>query len=194
LPLAIVVAVAKNGVIGKDGGLPWRIPEDLRWFRRVTVGHAVIMGRKTWESLGKPLKERRNVVVSESLARGADRATAAGAAATHAEFASTLAEALRLARRGGDAEPRVIGGARLYAEALPLATRLFWTDVLHDAEGDVRFPAVDWTEWYEVERHAAEAEGVVWRVLERVEPGHARAARDAGAGSAPDPASLSRPP
>src|SRR4051812_25735768 len=117
-PLALVVAVANNGVIGKDGALPWRIPEDLRHFKRVTVGHAIIMGRKTWESIGRPLPDRRNLVVSRQ--RGL---TLAGA-----EVVESVEAAVALAHEN-DPEPRVIGGSEIYRLTLPLATRIFLTEV-----------------------------------------------------------------
>lgn len=153
-PLAIVVAVAENGVIGRDGGLPWHLPEDLKHFRQVTTGHAILMGRRTWASIGRPLPQRRSIVVSGTP----------GFAPAGAEVAASLDEALRLARET-DPEPRVIGGARLYAEALPRATRLFLTRVHRVADGDTRFPPLDLSEWREVERR--DGEGVTFLTLER---------------------------
>ena len=102
---ALIAAVARNGTIGRDNALPWRLPEDLRRFKALTMGHAIIMGRKTWESLGRPLPGRRHVVVSRNPEYRADGVTVVG----------TLAEALAAA--GSDAY--VIGGAMLYAQALP---------------------------------------------------------------------------
>ncbi|MBX3264491.1 MAG: dihydrofolate reductase [Labilithrix sp.] len=152
--LALVVAIADGGVIGKDGGLPWRIPEDLQHFKATTMGHAVIMGRKTHASIGRPLAGRRNIVVS----RTAD-------AFDGCELARSLEEAVALARTT-DEEPRIIGGARLYEEALPLATRVFLTEVHRAVDGDAFFH-LDRSGWRETSRRAAETEGVEFVTLER---------------------------
>ena len=137
-PLALVVAVAKNGVNGKNGALPWHHPEDLKHFKAVTTGHAIIMGRNTYASIGKPLPNRRNIVVSRTpsfLANGC-------------EVAASLDEAIRLARTT-DPEPRIIGGAALYAAALPRATSIYFTEVDESPDGDVRFPEFDRSEFVE---------------------------------------------
>lgn len=152
--LALVVAIGEGGVIGKGGGLPWRIPEDLRHFKDVTTGHAILMGRKTHASIGRPLAGRRNIVVS----RTAD-------AFEGCELARSLEEAIALARTT-DAEPRVIGGAQLYEEALPLATRIFLTEVRRAVEGDAFF-RFDRSGWRETSRRRAETEGVEFVTLER---------------------------
>ncbi len=138
--LAIIVAVARNGIIGATndagmGTLPWHLPEDLKHFKETTNGHPIIMGRKTWESLGRPLPNRRNIVIS----RQADYP------ATGAEVFTSLPEAISAV---GDAAAFIIGGAELYRQALPLATTLIITEVGIDAEGDTSFPAMDagWTE------------------------------------------------
>ena len=157
-PLMLVVAVAKNGVIGKGGKLPWRIPEDLRHFRRTTEGHAVIMGRKTWDEVGKPLPNRRNIVVTRNKDWRAEGAE---------PFAS-VREAIAAARTT-DAEPRVIGGAQIFAEALPLATTIVWTEVNREGiEGDVSFPSFDRSEWRETARRVGEDATVEFVTLERV--------------------------
>jgi len=156
--LALIVAVSRNGVIGRDGDLPWHIPEDLKHFRRNTVGHAIIMGRKTWDSIGRPLPKRRNIVVTRKR----------GMVLEGAEVVHSLGEALDLAREE-DPEPRVIGGATLYREAFPSATRLLLTEVQRDVEGDTYFP--DWNEadWEEVAREPGLSEDVVFRELRRIE-------------------------
>lgn len=128
---SIVVAVARNGVIGRDGGLPWRLPADLRFFKRVTMGHHLIMGRKTWDSIGRPLPGRTMVVLTRDR-----RLEIPGVEVVHA-----LPEALALARAAGESEAFVIGGADVFALALPLADRLYLTRVHADVEGDVCFPA-----------------------------------------------------
>lgn len=129
-PLALVVACARDRVIGAGGGMPWHEPEDLRHFKAVTLGHAVIMGRTTWASIGRPLPGRRNLVLSRS----------AGFAPARAEVFAGLAEAIAAARAGGDGEPRVIGGAQVYAQALPLATTLHLTEIDLAVAGDAFFP------------------------------------------------------
>lgn len=146
--VSLLVAVAERGVIGRDGGLPWRLPADLRFFKRVTMGHHVIMGRRTWESIGRPLPGRTMVVLSRDPAL-----VVPGASVVH-----ELADALALARAAGDTEAFVIGGAEVYARALPLADRLYLTRVHADVEGDVCFPVYDPQEWVEVarEEHAAD--------------------------------------
>jgi dihydrofolate reductase len=153
-PLAIVVAAARNGVIGRGGALPWHYPEDLRHFRAVTRGHAVIMGRKTHQSIGRPLPDRRNIVVTRD----------AGFTAPGCEAAGSLEQAIALARET-DAEPRIIGGAEIYAAALPLATVLLLTEVQLDVQGDVFFPSWEIGAWRETERR--ESGELVFRTLVR---------------------------
>jgi len=144
--LTLVVACAENRVIGLDGDLPWRLPDDLRRFRRLTTGHAILMGRRTWESIGRPLPKRRNVVVTRS---GVD----AAGIESHASLEAALAAVAE------DPEPFVIGGEALYTAALPEATRIERTLVHAEPEGDAFFPEVDWSAWKRVfeEDHAADA-------------------------------------
>ena len=125
--ISFVVARADNGVIGRDGALPWHIPEDLKHFRRLTMGKPIVMGRKTWDSLGKALPGRHNIVVSRNPAFAAEGAT----------VVRSLAAAFEAAE--GE-EAVVIGGAALFAEALPLATRIHLTEVHSTPEGDVTMP------------------------------------------------------
>ena len=127
--ISIIVAVAENGVIGDKNKLLWHIREDLQHFKALTTGHPVVMGRKTYESLGRPLPGRRNVVISRQ------ELTIAGCEVVH-----SLQEALALF--GPDEEVFIIGGAQIYAAALPLADRFYLTRVGHPYEGDTRFP--DW--------------------------------------------------
>jgi dihydrofolate reductase len=146
-PLALVVAVSRNGVIGRAGQIPWDLPEDRAFFRRVTMGHAIIMGRKTWDEKGRPLDGRRNIVVSRSGAvSGRD---------DEREVAETLDEAIARARVT-DPEPSVIGGAEIFRLALPLGTRLLLTEVAFDVEGDTFFPPFDKSEWRVTERRAGD--------------------------------------
>jgi dihydrofolate reductase len=143
--LTLIVARARNGVIGANGGLPWRLPEDLAFFKRTTMGHPIVMGRKTWESIGRPLPGRRSIVVTR------DR----GFAAAGAEVVHSLDEAI--ARCGDAGEIFVIGGAQLYAEALARADRLLLTEIHADFEGDTFLPATAPASWSEHgrEHHAA---------------------------------------
>lgn len=150
-PLVFVLAIARNGVIGKDGKVPWHIPEDMRHFRDMTVGHAIIMGRKTYEETRRPLPRRRNIVISRDPAFSAPGC----------EVVTTLEKAISLARET-DPEPRVIGGAEIYRLALPLTTRIYLTEVDRDVEGDTVFH-LDRTGFHETERRAGES-GDVWYV------------------------------
>jgi dihydrofolate reductase len=155
--LVLVFAVSDDGVIGKDGKLPWRIPEDLRFFKNTTMGHAIIMGRKTWDEVGKPLPGRRNIVVSRTVTE-----------LPGAEMAESLEAAIALARQT-DPEPRVIGGAAILTLALPYATKIYITEVHRKVEGDT-FYHLDRTGWRETERRrGAEpgSEGVEFVTLER---------------------------
>jgi dihydrofolate reductase len=154
-PLALIAAVGPGRVIGRDGGLPWHLPEDLRRFKALTLGHALVMGRKTHRSIGRPLPGRRNVVVSRQ----------AGASFPGCETANSLEAALALVV--DDALPFVIGGASLYAEALPRASHLFLTEVALAATGDVFFPALVPGQWREVRREAAATPGVTFVDLVR---------------------------
>jgi len=153
-PLAMIVAVARNGVIGKAGDLPWHISEDLKHFKKCTSGHAIIMGRKTHESIGRALAKRRNIVVTRS-----------GATFDGCETAGSLDEAIALARTT-DPCPFVIGGASLYLEALPIATELHLTSIDQDVEGDTYFPT-ELPDFEEVESHVGETKGVTFRRLRR---------------------------
>ena len=134
---SLIVARARNGVIGRDNGMPWHLPADLAHFKRTTLGHPVIMGRRTWESLGRPLLGRRNIVVS----------TTPGFAAPGAEVVASLEEAWRAV--SGASEAFVIGGARLYAAALPAAERIYLTEIAGDIPGDTYFPPLEPGEWQE---------------------------------------------
>ncbi|EKF20838.1 dihydrofolate reductase [Nitratireductor pacificus] len=148
MSVALVVAIAENGVIGREGGLPWRLSTDLKRFKAVTMGKPVIMGRKTWESIGRPLPGRRNVVITRN----------AGFVAEGAECAPSLDAALTLtgARQPG-VEVCVVGGGEIYREALPLADILHVTHVHAALDGDAFFPPIDPERWAEVSREAVPA-------------------------------------
>ena len=139
--ISFVVAVSRNGVIGREGGLPWHISSDLKRFKEITMGKPVIMGRKTWESLPrKPLPGRRNIVITRQQEFSAEGA----------EVAQNPGEALRLA--GNVPEVAVIGGGEVYRLFWPLVDRLYLTEVDLEVEGDTHFPVPDPYEWREVAR------------------------------------------
>ncbi len=144
MAISLVVAVARNGVIGRDNALPWHLPDDLRYFKSVTLGRPIIMGRKTFLSIGRPLPGRHNIVLTRDPAWMAD-----GVTVVHG-----LREALQAARQddGEDAEIMVIGGADVFALALPLADRLYLTEVLDQPHGDTYFPPLNMDEWTEESR------------------------------------------
>ncbi len=144
--ILLVVAVADNGVIGRDGTLPWRISADLKTFRRLTMGKPLIMGRRTFQSLKKPLDGRDNIVVT----RNPDYRPA-GAIIAH-DFAAALEAARACAVQRGADEIAVIGGTTVFEAALPLAHRIYKTEVHASPAGDAFFPAVDWRDWLEVSR------------------------------------------
>ncbi len=138
--LTLIVARARNGVIGKGNAMPWKIPGEQAYFKRVTMGHPIIMGRKTWESIGRPLPGRRSLVVSRNP----------GFVAPGAEVVASLEAAL--AQCDGATDAFVIGGAELYRLALPRADRLLITEIDHDFDGDTFFPAPDPAHWREAAR------------------------------------------
>jgi dihydrofolate reductase len=160
--ISFVVAVARNGVIGREGGLPWHVSSDLKRFKEITLGKPVIMGRKTWESLPrKPLPGRRNIVLTRQH----------GFTATGAEVAQTPEDALKLV---GDApEVMVIGGGEVYRLFWPHVGRIYLTEVDLAVEGDTHFPVLDPAEWREVARetHAKgerDSAGFTLRTLDRM--------------------------
>ncbi|WP_250451991.1 dihydrofolate reductase [Caballeronia sp. ATUFL_M2_KS44] len=145
--LTLIVARSRNGVIGRDNQLPWRLPEDLAFFKRTTMGAPIIMGRKTHESIGRPLPGRRNIVVTRDAARryeGCDTVT-------------SIEEALSLASADGAAEAFLIGGAQLYGDGIGRAQKMIVTEIDADFEGNAHFEAPDALRWREVsrERHRA---------------------------------------
>jgi dihydrofolate reductase len=151
--LVLVAAVAENGVIGRDGGMPWHLPGDLRHFKRTTLGKPVIMGRRTFDSIGrKPLPGRPNIVLTRDKNFRAEGIT----------VAATLDEALELARaeaaKSQADEIAIIGGSMLYEEMLPRADRLYLTEVHTSLDGNARFPDFDRTAWREVSREGPHRE------------------------------------
>lgn len=144
--ITLIAAVARNGVIGRNNGLPWRLKADMQHFRAMTMGHPVVMGRKTWESLGRPLSGRRNIVVTRDTQFRAE-----GAEVFHSPEAALAA--------AGDAERIfVIGGAQLYNTLLPRADRLELTEIWADVEGDAHFPLFDRSDFVEERRDARTAD------------------------------------
>lgn len=146
--LTLIAAVARNGVIGVDNTLPWRLPEDLKRFKALTLGHPIVMGRKTWESLGRPLPGRANIVVSRDPDYSAAGAT----------LARSLLSAIEAAAASGTDEVFVIGGAEIYRLALPLAQRLQLTEIDREFAGDAHFPDFDRQAWLETARECHHSE------------------------------------
>lgn len=136
--ISLIAAVARNGVIGHEGRMPWKLPGDLRFFKQNTLGKPVILGRKTWDSLGaKPLPGRPHIILTHDRGFTAD-----GAFVAH-DLDHALAEGRRLATQAGGDEVMVIGGAQIYAAALPLADRIYLTEIAASPPGDTFFPEFD---------------------------------------------------
>ena len=148
LRVSIIVAVARNGVIGRDGALPWRLPRDLTYFKSVTLGKPIVMGRKTFESIGRPLPARNNFVISRNSGFQAEGVTT---------FLS-LVSGLEHSRKIGATEVMIIGGAAIYREALSFAQRLYVTEVHETIEGDVYFPPIKLNNWVENSRERYSAD------------------------------------
>jgi dihydrofolate reductase len=149
--IALVVAVAENGVIGRDGGLPWRVKADMRKFRAITMGKPLVMGRKTFESIGRALDGRDTIVVTRQPDFHAEGALVA------ASLAAALGVAEERARARRVDEICVVGGGEVYREALPQAERLYVTRVRAKPEGDACFPQISPDDWEEAEREALPA-------------------------------------
>ncbi|MFU8814207.1 MAG: dihydrofolate reductase [Pseudomonadales bacterium] len=133
--------MTRNRVIGRDNDLPWHLPKDMKFFMTTTQGHPVIMGRRTFESMGRPLPRRSNIVVSRNPDYRVEGARVV------ADLPAALAEAERQCRRDGVDEAFVIGGAELYRQAIDHADRLYVTRIDAEIEGDTRFPEIDWSPW-----------------------------------------------
>ncbi|KAA3620109.1 MAG: dihydrofolate reductase [Calditrichaeota bacterium] len=160
MPLSIIVAMAKNRVIGRENQLPWRLSDDLKLFKKHTMGHSIVMGRKTWESIGRALPGRENIVLTRDKSY-----VVAGCTVIHSLQDLTINASVR-------PEIFIIGGASLYAAALPRASRLFLTEVDAEVTGDVYFPEFDLAEWDEQERWEFQKSeknefGFVFRILKR---------------------------
>jgi dihydrofolate reductase len=135
MKISIIVAASTNNVIGKDGGLPWRLPEDLKRFKEITMGKPMIMGRATWESIGRALPGRQNIVMTRQ----------SDFVATGCDVVATIQEALAIA--GDAAEVMIIGGGNLYQQFLPQTDRIYFTRVHTSIDGDTSFPELNENEW-----------------------------------------------
>jgi len=144
--LSLIVAMSRNRVIGRDGDLPWRLSADLQRFKQLTMGHHIIMGRTTYESIGRPLPGRHSVVLSRDPHFSAPEVT----------VVRSLEEACQVA--ASDNEAFVIGGAQIYALALPHVERIYLTTVQADVEGDTSFPSLAWESWETIEETSIEAD------------------------------------
>lgn len=153
MKLSLIWAMARNGVIGRNNALPWYLPEDLRYFKRVTMGKPIIMGRKTWDSIARPLPGRTNIVITRDRQFEVE-----GVKIVHS-LDEALALASRIAHIDGAEECMVMGGAEIYALALPQAERLYLTQVHAEVEGDAYFPNFDAGQWQELAREDFEASG-----------------------------------
>lgn len=159
--LSMIVAQGKNRVIGVDGDLPWHLSEDLKYFKKTTMGKPIIMGRKTYDSIGRPLPGRPNIVITRNDSFQAE----------NVDICSTIEEAVNLGKKYAaeldKKEVMIIGGAQIYATALPHATRLYITEVDLAPEGDAYFPEFDKADWQEVfsEEHATTDESPSYRFV-----------------------------
>lgn len=161
MPIAIVAAVAKNNIIGKAGGLPWDIPEDLRHFRKITMGGALIMGRRTYASIGKPLAGRLNIVVSRTMQN-----------IEGCEVAISPTAALDIAKESGKSI-FVVGGGQIYRQLLPQAAILHLTDLSAAVSadgGDATFPPVDKQEWQQTESTPLQTANATFQTFRRITP------------------------
>ncbi len=163
--ISAIAAVARNGVIGRNNQIPWRLPADLAYFKRVTTGHCILMGRNSFQSIGRPLPGRTNIVITRDPAFCAEEVL----------VAHSVEQALQMAREGGETEAFIIGGGEIYRESLPLWDRLYLTEVDITPEGDVFFPPLNDGAWREVWREAHEPDAknpyrYTFRVLERIRP------------------------
>ncbi|MFT5321293.1 MAG: dihydrofolate reductase [Pseudohongiellaceae bacterium] len=153
MKISLVWAMAQNRVIGRNNNLPWHLPEDLKYFKRITLGKPVIMGRKTYESIGKPLPGRTNIVVT----RNADFSAAGVKTVNSLSAAKALCESI--GEIDGISEAMVIGGAEIYTQAMPVADRLYLTEVHANVDGDTFFPEFDRGLWQEIAREDFDASG-----------------------------------
>jgi len=138
--VSFVVAVSQNNVIGRSQQIPWRLPAELASFKKITLGHHILMGRKTWDSIGRPLPNRVSIVVTSQDRLGTEESK-------DLKLVHSTQEGIDFARQQGEKELMVIGGAEIYAQALGMADKMYFTRVNATVEGDTFFPPVDWSQW-----------------------------------------------
>lgn len=160
--ISAIVATAKNNVIGKNNDIPWYLPADLKYFKRTTINHHIIMGRKSYQSIGKPLPKRTNIIVTRD-----PFFIASGCVVTH-----SLEEAINMAKENGEEEVFIIGGGEIYRQSLEYIDKLYLTEVDLEVEGTVYFPEINEEEWKEISREEHEPDEknehpYTFRVLER---------------------------
>ncbi len=146
MTISCIVAVAKNNVIGKDNDIPWYLPADLKYFKKTTINHHIIMGRNCYESIGKPLPKRTNVILTRDPYY----------IVSSTVIAHSIEEALSIALENGEGEAFIIGGGEIYRQSVPYWDKLYLTEVDLEVDGDVFFPEIDFTEWNLIseEKHA----------------------------------------
>ncbi|MCP4440512.1 MAG: dihydrofolate reductase [Aureispira sp.] len=136
--IAAIVGVGHNNVIGKNNDMPWHLPADLKYFKRTTLGHHIIMGRKNYEAIGRPLPKRTNVIITHNTDYTAEGCT----------VVNSITSALELAKENGDSEAFIIGGGQIYWLSIPMLDRLYITEIdVEVPDGDVFFPEIDFSEW-----------------------------------------------
>ena len=140
MTISTIVATAKNNVIGKDNDIPWYLPTDLKYFKKQTLNRHIIMGRNSFESIGKPLPKRTNIVVTRNPFY-----VATGCIVVH-----SIAEGLKIAEQNGETEAFIIGGGKIYEQSVDLWDKLYLTEVDLEVEGDVYFPEIDFSKWEEI--------------------------------------------
>ena len=148
MKISIIAAVAENGVIGRDNQLPWRLSSDMQRFKELTMGHHLLVGRKTWESIGRPLPGRHIIVVSHGSPKLPERV----------HLAASIVDGIERARSYGEEELFVAGGASIYTLTLPSCDRIYLTRVHARVSGDAFFPKIDWSAWHEISRDDVDAD------------------------------------
>lgn len=146
--VSAIVAMSRNGVIGKDNQIPWYLPADLKYFKKTTLGHHVIMGRKSFESIGRPLPNRTNIVITRDPFF----------VATGCIIAHSVEEALQIAEANGEEEVFIIGGGEIYRQSWPYLDRIYLTKVETEVDGDVFFPLIDENDWEEIASESHQAD------------------------------------
>ncbi|MBT4888737.1 MAG: dihydrofolate reductase [Rhodospirillales bacterium] len=149
--VSLIVAMASNRVIGRDGGMPWHLPEDLKYFKKTTLGKPVVMGRKTFESIGRPLPKRPNIVITRDASFAADGVQVVSSVSDALELAQTIASP-------DVDEVMIIGGGQIYAEALHYAERVYLTEIHASIDGDTTFPELPISQWIEQSREKGAGE------------------------------------